>query len=128
MHHGRILVADDNTDAADLLAEVMRSVGYSVHTAYDGKSAIEMAGICQPDAAILDIGMPLASGLDVARWIRRQSWSKDVLLVAVTGWGQSEDRKATMEAGFDMHLVKPVNATEILRIVGERQPARRGRA
>jgi signal transduction histidine kinase/DNA-binding response OmpR family regulator len=125
-HHGRVLVADDNTDAADLLAEVLQSVGYSVHTAYDGKSAIEMAQLRQPDVAILDIGMPLASGLEVARWIRKQDWAKDVLLVAVTGWGQSEDRNATMDAGFDMHLVKPVNATEIMRIVGERQSVRSG--
>jgi CheY-like chemotaxis protein/anti-sigma regulatory factor (Ser/Thr protein kinase) len=115
--HGSILVADDNTDATDLLADVLRLAGYSVHTAYDGRSAINMAHLYQPDVAVLDIGMPVASGLEVAEWIRQQDWGKKIMLIAVTGWGQQEDRKATSAAGFDIHLVKPANATEIMRII-----------
>jgi PAS domain S-box-containing protein len=117
--HGTILVADDNVDAADLLGDVLRSEGHTVLTAYDGRSAIEMATQSHPDLAILDIGMPFATGNDVARWIREQPWGGTVTLVAVTGWGQTEDRKSTREAGFDFHLVKPVYASQIARLISE---------
>lgn len=119
-HAGSILVADDNIDAVDLLADVLRLEGYSVHTAYDGRTAMNLAQLCRPDVAILDIGMPDANGFEVAQWIRQQAWATEIVLIAVTGWGQLEDRNASMAAGFDVHLVKPVNALEILRLVGRR--------
>ncbi|WP_338766480.1 response regulator [Massilia sp. METH4] len=116
--HARLLVADDNIDAADLLAEVLRLEGYSVQVAYDGREAIRLAGEMRSDALVLDIGMPHANGLDVARWVRAQDWSSNVVLIAVTGWGQHHDRSATLEAGFDEHLVKPVSPQEIIAALG----------
>lgn len=114
----RLLVADDNVDAADLLADVLRLEGYTVQVAYDGREAIDMAGQWRPDALVLDIGMPHANGLEVARWVRAQEWGGDRVLVAVTGWGQQHDRSATLEAGFDEHLVKPVSPQEIVGAIG----------
>ena len=110
----RLLVADDNIDAADLLADVLRLEGYTVQVAYDGREAMDMAEQWRPDALVLDIGMPHANGLEVARWVRAQAWGRDKVLVAVTGWGQQHDRSATLEAGFDEHLVKPVSPQEIV--------------
>jgi CheY-like chemotaxis protein len=118
----RLLVADDNVDAADLLAEVLRMEGYRVEVAYDGRAAIEMAQHWRPDALILDIGMPHANGLEVARWVRAQDWGSDRVLVAVTGWGQQQDRSATLEAGFDDHLVKPVSPQDIVAAVTRHLP------
>lgn len=114
----RLLVADDNVDAADLLADVLRLEGYTVQVAYDGRAAIDMAEQWRPDALVLDIGMPHANGLEVARWVRAQAWGGDRVLVAVTGWGQQHDRSATLEAGFDEHLVKPVSPQEIVGAIG----------
>jgi CheY-like chemotaxis protein len=115
-HRGIILVADDNVDAADLLGDVLRSEGHTVLTAYDGRSAMALATQSPPDLAMLDIGMPFATGNEVARWMRSQPWGEGVTLVAVTGWGQADTRKATHDAGFDFHLVKPVYATQIAPI------------
>lgn len=120
--HGLLLVADDNADAADALSEVLRMEGHTVVTAYDGKSAMEAAEGYRPDVAILDIGMPQASGNEVARWIRSQSWGHATALIAVTGWGQDEDRKETSEAGFDRHLLKPIPASHIAGLVAEMLP------
>lgn len=120
--HARLLVADDNVDAADLLAEVLRLEGYALQVAYDGREAIRMAGQWRPDALVLDIGMPHANGLEVARWVRAQDWGKNTPLIAVTGWGQQHDRSATLEAGFDEHLVKPVSPGEIVGAIGRRLP------
>lgn len=111
--HVRLLVADDNVDAADLLADVLRLEGYAVQVAYDGRAAMHMAEQWRPDALVLDIGMPHANGIEVARWVREQDWGKDKALIAVTGWGQQQDRNATLEAGFDDHLVKPVGPQEV---------------
>ncbi|MFC4929863.1 hybrid sensor histidine kinase/response regulator [Massilia sp. GCM10023247] len=119
----RLLVADDNADAVDLLAEVLRIEGYSVVVAHDGREAMARAEEWQPHALILDIGMPHANGLEVARWVRAQAWGKEAILIAVTGWGQQQDRMATSEAGFDVHLVKPVNPHEIMRTLGLRLTA-----
>ncbi|VXC44357.1 response regulator [Massilia sp. 9I] len=114
----RLLVADDNIDAADLLADVLRMEGYAVQVAYDGREAIRMADQWRPDALVLDIGMPHANGLEVARWVRAQEWGRKAALIAVTGWGQQHDRSATVEAGFDEHLVKPVSPQEIVGALG----------
>lgn len=116
--HVRLLVADDNVDAADLLAEVLRLDGYAVQVAYDGREAMDMAAQWRPDALVLDVGMPHANGIDVARWVRAQDWGRKAALVAVTGWGQQQDRSATLEAGFDEHLVKPVSPQEVMAAIG----------
>lgn len=116
--HVRLLVADDNVDAADLLADVLRLEGYVVQVAYDGREAMQMAAQWKPEALVLDIGMPHANGIEVARWVRSQEWGRKVALVAVTGWGQQQDRSATLEAGFDDHLVKPVSPQEVTAAIG----------
>ena len=102
----RILVADDNRDAADSLQRVLALFGHEVRVAYDGASAVSISGEFRPRVAILDLGMPGTDGYAVARSLRRQG---DVTLVALTGWGQEGDRRRTAEAGFDHHLIKPVD-------------------
>jgi CheY-like chemotaxis protein len=102
----RILVADDNRDAADSLQRVLALFGHEVRVAYDGASAVQIGGEFRPRVAILDLGMPGTDGYAVARSLRRQG---DMTLVALTGWGQETDRRRTAEAGFDHHLIKPVD-------------------
>ena len=104
----RILVADDSQDGADSLAFLLRAAGHEVFTAYEGKTAIRLAETQRPDVVLLDIGMPEVSGYDVARAIRREVWGRSMRLVALTGWGQAEHRRRSLEVGFDDHLVKPV--------------------
>jgi CheY-like chemotaxis protein/two-component sensor histidine kinase len=104
----KILVADDSQDGADSLAFLLRAAGHDVHTAYDGRTAIRLAEELKPDVVLLDIGMPEVSGYDVARAIRRESWGRTMRLFALTGWGQAEHRRRSLEVGFDDHLVKPV--------------------
>jgi signal transduction histidine kinase len=104
----RILVADDNTDAATSLATVLEIMGNEVRTARDGREAVDVAATFRPDVILLDIGMPIMNGYDACRRIREQPWGKSMLIVALTGWGQDEDKRQSREAGFDHHLVKPV--------------------
>jgi PAS domain S-box-containing protein len=104
----KILVADDSQDGADSLAFLLKAAGHDVVTAYDGRTAIALAEQHRPDALLLDIGMPEVSGYDVARAIRREAWGRPMRLIALTGWGQAEHRRRSHEAGFDDHLVKPV--------------------
>ena len=103
-----VLVADDNRDAADGLAILLRLSDYEVHVAHTGADAMIIAARERPDVAILDIGMPGITGHDVARNIRQQEWGRNALLLAVTGWGQQSDMEKTRAAGFDRHLTKPV--------------------
>jgi CheY-like chemotaxis protein len=103
-----ILVADDSQDGADSLAFLLKAAGHQVFTAYDGRTAIQLAEQHRPDVVLLDIGMPEVSGYDVARAIRREAWGRSMRLVALTGWGQAEHRRRSIEVGFDDHLVKPV--------------------
>ncbi len=105
----RILVADDNSDARESLATLLELSGHEVFHAQDGSGALEAAERCRPDVALLDIGMPYANGYEVARQIRGQPWGRDMVLVALTGWGQESDRRRSHEAGFDTHLTKPVD-------------------
>ena len=109
----RILVADDNQDAADTCAALLELSGHHVQTAYSGRQALELAESFQPHAVLLDIGLPDLSGYVLAKHIRESSWGRRALLVAVTGWGQSEDRRRAYEAGFDHHLAKPVDPEAI---------------
>src|SRR5690606_39265940 len=105
----KILIADDNRDAADSLAAVVTAQGHRVQVAYDGRSAVQVAGRWRPDVLLLDIGMPGTSGYEACGRIREQPWSRDATMIAVTGWGQEQDRQRSMRAGFDHHLVKPVD-------------------
>ncbi len=115
----QVLVADDNADAADLLGELLRAHGYAVTTANDGKAAMELAARHHPDVLLLDIGMPGATGHEVAHWIRQQPWGGKPALIAVTGWGEEHDGDRARQAGFDARLVKPVDLNELLRMVAE---------
>jgi PAS domain S-box-containing protein len=110
----KVLVVDDNRDGADALTMMMQLRGYQAFTAYDGLAAFEMAEQVRPDVVLLDIGMPKLNGYEVAQRIRAQAWGTGVVLVAVTGWGQEPDRRRTQDAGFDHHLVKPVDPAVLM--------------
>jgi CheY-like chemotaxis protein/two-component sensor histidine kinase len=113
----RIVVADDNKDAADSVAMMLRIMGNEVRTDYDGEQAVRTAQEFRPDLVILDIGMPNLNGYQAARRVRDQNWGKDVYLVAMTGWGQREDRRKAEEAGFNVHMVKPADPSKLMRIL-----------
>jgi CheY-like chemotaxis protein len=120
----RILVADDNRDAATTLGTLLRMRGHDVRTAFDGQEACEVAADFRPDVVLLDIGMPRRNGYDAARQIRLEPWGQEVLLVALTGWGKDEDKQLSKEAGFDHHLVKPVDPQQLDAVLAEpREPA-----
>jgi CheY-like chemotaxis protein len=104
----RVLVVDDNIDSVESLAMLLRMMGHEVETASDGASGLEKAAAFKPDVAILDIGLPKVNGYELARQIREQEWSKNVVLVALTGWGQEQHRRRSEESGFNHHLTKPV--------------------
>jgi PAS domain S-box-containing protein len=123
MATGRILVADDNRDSAESLSMFLRLNGNEVETVYDGVEAVEAAERFRPDVILLDIGMPRLNGEDACRQIRATSWGQDMMLVALTGWGQEEDRRRAVEAGFDAHLVKPVDPAEVMKLLAARRPA-----
>jgi signal transduction histidine kinase/ActR/RegA family two-component response regulator len=112
----RVLVTDDNQDAARSLSMLLKHSGHEVETAFDGVKAIEKAETWRPDVILLDLGMPEMNGYDVCRSIRQMPWGKGIRIVALTGWGQEQDRRNTHAAGFDAHLVKPVDLA-ILRDV-----------
>lgn len=120
----RVVVVDDNQAAVDMLSQVVRILGHDVRVANDGEEAIEVAKEFLPQAVIMDIGMPRMDGHQAARVIRSQPWGKDILLVALTGWGQDEDKRRTKEAGFDYHLVKPAEPSEISRLLREMKNGR----
>jgi signal transduction histidine kinase len=119
----RILLADDNRDALESLATLLQCDGHEVRTAADGAEALEVAAECHPDIVLLDIGMPKLDGYEVARRIRAEPWGKSAVLIALTGWGQDEDRRRSREVGFDSHLVKPLDP-EALSTLLARLPAR----
>lgn len=113
----RILVVDDNHDAARLLSMTLRLLGNEVHTAYSGREAIDVAARVRPHVVVMDIGMPEMSGYDAARRMRSEPWGKDAILIALTGWGQTEDKQRSAEAGFDHHLVKPLEPATLRRVL-----------
>jgi signal transduction histidine kinase len=113
----RILVADDNADALETLATVLELGGHEVFSAANGSLALESAERHLPEVALLDIGMPLLDGYEVARRIRAQAWGKQITLVALTGWGQDSDRRRSQEAGFDSHLVKPLDLDKLTQLL-----------
>jgi signal transduction histidine kinase len=114
----RILVVDDNADAAEALALMLRLSGHEVETAFDGIEALEVAETFSPEIVLLDLGMPRLNGYDTARTIRSKPWGRDITLIALTGWGQPKDRTQTLEAGFNAHLVKPVGHEDLLAALG----------
>jgi CheY-like chemotaxis protein len=123
----RVLVVDDNVDSVESLAMLLRMMGHEVETASDGASGLEKAAAFKPDVAILDIGLPKVNGYELARQIREQQWSKNVTLVALTGWGQEQHRRRSEESGFNHHLTKPVEfdvLQEILAAADACQPQR----
>lgn len=113
----RVLIADDNLDAAESLQLWLQMTGHDVHVAHDGHAAVAAAESLQPEVVLLDLGMPGLSGLEAARAIRQAPWGQKMVLIALTGWGQDEDRRQTREAGFDHHLIKPVSPDEIEALI-----------
>jgi signal transduction histidine kinase len=109
----RILVADDNRDAADSLAMLLEMAGHEVRVAHHGRAALAVAQAFRPDTALLDIGMPEMSGYEVAQALRSEPWAVGLRLIALTGWGQDSDRRRALEAGFDHHLIKPVDPDQL---------------
>ena len=109
----KILVADDNRDAADSMALILEFGGYEVLVAHSGTEALEKSRASMPDAMILDIGMPDMTGYEVARRVRSESWGGRIFMLAITGWGQEEDKERAMAAGFDQHMTKPVDADAV---------------
>ena len=115
--HLRILVVDDNHDSADTVTMMLESEGHEVRTAYDGTQAVRAAAGFLPDVCILDIGLPGLNGYEVARQIRAQPWGKMMTLIALTGFGQQEDKRRAAEAGFDNHVTKPIDPTVLEKML-----------
>ncbi|MEO6392124.1 MAG: PAS domain S-box protein [Pyrinomonadaceae bacterium] len=115
----RVLVVDDNRDAAESLQLLLQICGHEVHTAYDGLEAVEAADRLRPEVVLLDIGLPKLNGYEAARLIRAQTRKEKITLVALTGWGQADDLAKSREAGFDLHLVKPVDHDLLLKVFAE---------
>jgi CheY-like chemotaxis protein len=111
----RILVVDDNVDSAETMAEILKLWGHEVQTAHDGVAALEAARAHRPDAVLLDVGLPVMDGYEIARRLRQEGLA--ILLVAVTGFGTAEDRRRAEEAGFDTHLTKPVSPDALRRVL-----------
>jgi two-component system CheB/CheR fusion protein len=118
----RVLVVDDNADAAESLGMLLEVRGNAVRIAYDGLEALEAADAFDPDIVLLDIGMPKMSGYEVARRLRADR-GDSVLIVAITGWGQEEDRRRAREAGFDHHFTKPVDYEALIELIEGEAPA-----
>jgi len=117
----RILIADDNLDAARSLGMMLEMMGHEVRTTHDGLEAVAEGEQFKPDVALLDIGMPKLNGYEAARRIRASDWGRDIILVALTGWGQTEDRRRSGEAGFDHHMVKPVELAALESVLNDKR-------
>lgn len=115
----RLLVIDDNADAAITLAMLLKLKGYETHIQNSGQAGIEAAERLQPTAILLDIGMPDLDGYATCRLIRQQPWGRDIVMIAISGYGQNEDRQRAREAGFDAHLVKPVDLAALLDLLAD---------
>jgi len=117
----RIMVVDDNTDGAESMSLLLSSLGHDVRTAVDGLQALETADVFQPEVVLLDIGMPHMDGYETARRLRENAALRNALLIALTGWGQEDARRRSVEAGFDHHLVKPVDLDVLEKLILERR-------
>jgi CheY-like chemotaxis protein len=120
----RVLIADDNRDAADSLAMLLQMAGHTVTVVHDGEQALATIETMRPEVALLDIGMPKVDGYEVARRARLDTRSRKTMLIAVTGWGQESDKNRAMAAGFDMHFTKPVEPTRIIDLLSGELPIR----
>jgi len=122
----RILIVDDNQDGANSLAMMLKIMGNDTRTAHDGQAGVDAdaAGEFRPDVMLLDIGLPKLSGYEVCRRIREQPWGKGIVLIAVTGWEQDQDRRRSHEAGFDHHIVKPVDPKVLMKMLAGIQNAK----
>jgi len=114
----RILIVDDNRDSADSLALLLEITGNKTYMAHDGLEAVELIEKHRPEVVLLDIGLPTLDGHEVCRRVREQPWGKDIVVIALTGWGQEDDRRKSEEAGFNGHLVKPVDYDKLLELLG----------
>jgi CheY-like chemotaxis protein len=121
-----ILIVDDNHDVADSTAMLLRAVGWKVHLAYDGEEAIRSARTLHPDAVLLDIGLPGVDGYQVAERIRAEPGNQGTLIVAVSGYGQEEYRRRSKRAGFDHHVVKPIDPTALTQLLASALPGSQG--
>jgi PAS domain S-box-containing protein len=117
----KVLVADDNEDAVLLLSAVVEMLGHEVCAATDGRQAVELARDLKPDLVLMDLGMPRLDGLEAARRIRQEPWGHKPVLVAITGWGQGDDVRRTQEAGFNLHVTKPVEAQALRELLSNDQ-------
>lgn len=113
----KILVVDDNHDSALSLAMMLSIMGHDTRTAHDGESAVLAAESFQPEVVLLDIGLPKLNGYEVAQRIREQPWGAAMYLIAVTGWGQDEDRQRSSEVGLNLHMVKPVEPSALEKLL-----------
>ena len=113
----KILVVDDNADSADMVALTLQMSGHEARAAYSGQAALQIVVEYQPDFVLLDIGMPEMNGYEVARRLRQLAPTKNAWLIAITGYGQDTDRQLTQEAGFDYHLVKPIDPDKLEEVL-----------
>ena len=118
----RILVVDDNQDAATSLAMLLKGLGHDVDTAFGGHEGVSKAAAMSPNFMFLDLGMPRMDGIDAAQRVRALPRGKEITLVALTGWGQEHDRQRTREAGFDGHLLKPIDPVVLEKLLAEPAP------
>jgi len=116
----RVLVVDNDADTADSFALLIKRWGYDVLSCYSAAEAQRLANACEPDVALIDIGLPVTDGYHLARWFRGEPRMGPTQLIAVTGFGQETDRRRSQEAGFDLHLVKPVNPRQLREVLAER--------
>ena len=116
----RVLVVDDNVDSAETMAMMLRLLGNEVRSAHDGLAAVHAAEAFQPQVILMDIGMPRLNGLDATRRIRRQPWGEEIAIIALTGWGQEDDKERSRAAGCDGHLVKPVSLPDLEQLLAEK--------
>ena len=117
-----VLVVDDNPDTADGLARLINSFGYKARAVYGGQQAIEESAAFEPDMALIDIGMPDLDGYETVRRIREQRANVHVIIVAVTGWSRDEDKRRAYEAGFDLHVAKPMDAGKLKELLALLDP------
>ena len=120
----RILVVDDNLDSAESLVLLLKLMGNEVHAAHDGLEAVAMAETNHPDVILMDIGLPNLNGYEAARLIRERAGDREMVLIALTGWGQEEDRRRSKEAGFHHHLTKPIDLAVLQQLLADTSAGR----
>ncbi len=116
----RVLIADDHHDGAEMLRLLLAQCGHDVSVAHGGADAFDLARREKPQIAVLDIGMPDLNGYEVATRIRAEAWGNDITLIAVTGWGQEDDKRRAQAAGFDFHLTKPIDPQALVKLIDDR--------